>query len=113
MQILEVLRAIDRKLDRGLVPIAAADRELLVVLLPAISEALGNQRWTGCELFDHARRHDAELLLALDATLGLDESAVRRLGKLLSRTHGVTLDGLRVERYDEKRGGLQWAVVRV
>jgi hypothetical protein len=38
---------------------------------------------------------------------------VRRLGKLLSRTHGVTLDGLKVERYDEKRGGLQWAVVRL
>lgn len=113
VQILEELRGISAKLDRGLVPISAADREVLAVLLPAISEALGNQRWTGCELLDHARRHDAEVLLALDAALGLDESAVRRLGKLLSRTHGVTLDGLKVERYDEKRDGLQWGVVRV
>jgi hypothetical protein len=106
-EILEELRGISAKLDRGLAPIARADRELLAVLLPAISEALGTQRWTGAELFDHAQRNEAELLVALDAALGLDESAVRRLGKLFSRAHGVTLDGLlRIERHDEKRDGL-------
>jgi hypothetical protein len=81
----------------------AADRALLV----AIAESIGDRRFMSAELMHHATTIAPALHEALRAA---DVQDAHELGVLFRRLHGVTIDGMRVERTDTTRDGVRWCV---
>ncbi len=93
--------------------LSAADRAALVILLPAVADAVGNLYFTSRELIAHGQA-DSILLSALVRVYGsITTGTARRIGKLLTRADGFALDDLRVVRVGDARDGVLWSVVRV
>ena len=87
-----------------------AGRELLTVLLPELSHAIGDEGFTASWLITHAQT-DIKLRSALELAIGpLDRRAARRIGKLLRRAEHFILHDLHVERVGAVREGIVWSV---
>jgi len=95
--------------------LSKSDREALAILLPEISQSIGNRMFTVKELVDHARVADVALLAAIERALGpiVPSSTVKRIGRLLHRADCFTLGGLAVERIGSCRDGALWTVTQV
>jgi hypothetical protein len=112
----EDVRAIRAALDaRERIPLSRVHLRIALPLVEEISAAVGDLAWSARELFDQAMT-DKALRAAIAAAVGaLDAGATRRLGRLLARCEGVTLNGCRVERVDDERPAdcATWRVVRI
>jgi hypothetical protein len=92
--------------------ISGKDRDALSLLLPAISDAIGDANFAVRDLMNRATA-DADLRKALAQVLGpLSGGSARRLGGLLKRGAGVAQGGRRVVRLGEVREGAIWKVER-
>lgn len=81
------------------------DRRTLATVLPAISRSIGDAVFTTVDLELHAAT-DPQLRSALG------DISRRKLGKLLARSVGLGLDGVRVQRVGTVREGILWRVTR-
>jgi hypothetical protein len=91
--------------------LSEADRPTLSLLLPAISQAVGDCGFTVRWLLHHAEHADADLRHALERAAGqVDGGMAKRIGKLLHRAQDFILDDLHIERLDVVREGAVWRV---
>ncbi len=115
--VLAKLDAIEQRLDAregpADAPLSRVDRHLHAAIAPEVSAAVGDSVWTVRELFDHAGQRDPDLRGALDAAIGLDDGAGRRLGRFLARVAGFAIEGFTVARIAETRDGATWRITRV
>jgi hypothetical protein len=116
---LEVLLAIDAKLDR----IAAAlerrpaearsldvrDRRALEALLPVVAAQFPNATFSTWQLIDAASGSD---IAAADMRLALRDLSAPKLGKLLRRAAdtGAAFGAFKVERRGDQRGAATWGL---
>jgi len=101
----EQLKARLAALEKRFGPRDAADERLLI----AIAAAAGSLPFTSRQVVAHARTVPALAAAIQDAAIG----SVRELGHLLRRVEGICIEGLRLERHDVVRSGIQWRIVRV
>ena len=86
----------------------------LEMLLPAISEAVGDCVFSARELLEHARRRTRELQAQIVRALGpLNGNTARRLGRLLLRADGFGLGGPAHCARRNRRDGALWTVEQV
>ncbi len=83
----------------------AADSD--VVLVPAISSAIGHRVFSSAELWRHAAMVDNSLRETFTA-LGIKNP--QQLGKRLQALQGRVIDGLVVARGRDDNAGAQWAI---
>ena len=98
-----LLERILRLLEHGRGPRDDADRRLVLAIL----ESVGDRPFTCTDVVQHAQLADSGLR---DALLGADVDTARDLGALLRRLHGITVDGVRVDRVDASRAGAVWSL---
>lgn len=93
--------------------LSRTDESALRELLPSIATSLKDANFWVHELVAHSVS-DVQLKHAIDAALGAaGKLSTRRLGRLLARGEGVTIEGLAVKRLAKTRDGTLWVVKRV
>jgi hypothetical protein len=106
------VEALERR-KRG--PRDADDRAVMATFwrsLDRLQAATGERadRWTARAVIVLARRHDGELLAALEAA---DALSSKSLGKLFARCEGIVIDGWYIERCGSIGGTAVWRVKSV
>jgi hypothetical protein len=106
--IAEALQYVDQPRCRAL---RDGEHVELVVLITAISAAVGNRLFTANELIKHAEDVEPALRMTLVQVVGVfDSRTARRIGKRLQRAEGQRLNGYQVERVKTERGGAVWRI---
>lgn len=110
-QTLSDLRDLARTPQKPGAKISREDAKMLEILLPGISEVLGDANFTVGELLHEAESYE-EISSCLERSFGVAwrEHALR-IGKLFARAEGAVLDGFQISKVRDHRNGAVWRVI--
>jgi hypothetical protein len=90
--------------------LSRADRRAMEALLPELARsarvnpAWQDKNWTAREMIDYAAGHDEGIMSVLIEFLGDSAGMAKRLGRLLNRAQGVSIEGMFIELLGVERG---------